>query len=332
MVLATLRTLHEEGRASQMKILLVGGLGFIGKHLIRRIGEPHSLTVLSDAEAAWKNASFVKTHGINLEIGDITDEDRVRNVMLTHSPELVVHLAALTGIKRCNENPSLAFSVNVFGTYNIVMGCVKCKSKLIFISSREVYGESVSDRTQECDPLVPNNVYGVTKLLGEKLVTWAGSRYNLDYTILRLTNVYGPDGDQYNVQAMIKKALTEGKIQILGGNQRMNFIYVEDVAEVVGRCFFDPRSSRQIFNVGAYDSISVEEVVSKLVSLLDVPPRIERLPMRDGETLNFRPSIEKLEKELDYRPTTTFTMGLRKTVEWYRDKMRPAADNLSSKE
>jgi len=308
-----------------MKILLVGGLGFIGKHLIRRIGESHRLTVLSNAEAAWKNAAFVKTHGISTEIGDIADEGRVRDLMLRHSPELVVHLAALTGVKRCNENSSLAFSVNVVGTYNIVKACVASSSKLIFISSREVYGESISDRTRESDLLAPNNVYGVTKLLGERLVTWAASRYSLDYTILRLTNVYGPEGDQYGIQIMIKKALTQGKIQILGGNQLMNLIYVEDVADVISRCLIDSRSSRQTFNVGSYDDMSIEEVASKLVSLLEVPLKIEHLPMRNGETIKFRPNLEKVEKMLGYRPATSITTGLLKTVEWYRKQLQNSA-------
>ena len=308
-----------------MKVLLVGGLGFIGKHIVKKIHDSHNLTVLETASAISNNAAFVKNHGLGVEIGDITDGTLVKEIMLRCSPGLVIHLAALTGIRRCNENPSLAFLVNVLGTYNVIKGCVKSRSKLIFISSREVYGESVSDRTGECDPLVPNNVYGVTKVLGERLVTWAASRHDLDYTILRLTNVYGPEGDQYGIQIMIKKALTEGKIQILGGSQRMNLIYVEDVADAICRCFVDPRSSRQTFNVGSHDDMSIEEIVSKLVSLLGVPVKIERMLMRNGETISFRPNLEKMEKALGYRPVTSIIEGLQKTVEWYRRQSQNSA-------
>jgi len=308
-----------------MKVVLVGGLGFIGKHIIKKIYDFHDLTVLETASTASNNAAFVKNHGLSVEIGDITDGTSAKEIMLRCTPDLVVHLAALTGVRRCNENPSLAFLINVLGTYSVIKACVVAKSKLIFISSREVYGESMSDRTGESDPLVPNNVYGVTKLLGERLVTWAASRYNLDYAILRLTNVYGPEGDQYGIQIMIKKALTEGKIQILGGNQRMNLIYVEDVADAICRCFVDPRSSRQTFNVGSHDDMSIEEIVSKLVSLLRVPVKIERLPMRNGETINFRPNLEKMEKTLGYRPVTSIIEGLQKTVEWYRKQSQNSA-------
>lgn len=303
-----------------MRILLVGGFGFIGKHLITELGGSDSLIVLSNKEGAEEASCFHWPSQPVVEIGDITDEARVKEVMLKHCPKAVVHLAALTGIKRCNENLSLAFLTNVLGTYNVIMGCAACKSRLIFISSREVYGETTSDRTQEDDPLVPNNIYGITKMLGEMLVKWAASRYNLDYTILRLTNVYGPRGDQYNVQAMIRKALTEGSIQILGGSQRLNLVYVKDAAEAIRRCLADPRASRQTFNVGSGDNISVEEMVSRIVSLLDIPVKIERGPMRVGETLNFRPSLEKMEKMLGYRSATTFTTGLQKTVEWYKQQ------------
>jgi UDP-glucose 4-epimerase len=96
---------------------------------------------------------------------------------------------------RCNQDPTLAFSTNVLGTYNIIMGCVAAKSKLVFISSREVYGEgNPTARTTEETELKLNNVYGTTKMLGEQLVLWAKSRFGLKYTILRLTNVYGPGG------------------------------------------------------------------------------------------------------------------------------------------
>ena len=256
-----------------------------------------------------------------LEIGDITDETRVREVVQKHQPEVVIHLAALTGVKRCEDAPSLAFSVNVEGTHNVTMACVEHDCKLIFSSSREVYGETRSGRTREDEPLVPNNIYGLTKMLGEKIVTWVSSKYNLDYTILRLTNVYGPGGDNYNIQAMIRKALMERRIQIFGGDQIMNMVYVEGVAEIFNKCLTDPRTSRQTFNVGSSDDLSVEDIVSKVVSLLDSPVEIERQPMRLGETLNFRPSLEKLQNVLGYNCPTGFTTGLRKTVEWYKQHL-----------
>jgi len=301
-----------------LRVALVGGFGFIGKHVLELLSPSHSLMVLSDSEGTKQAPRFIPGGELIVEIGDITDEGWVKEVMLKHSPNAVVHLAALTGVKRCNDNPSLAFSINVLGTYNVIMGCAACGCKLVFMSSREVYGETASSRTREDDPLVPNNIYGITKMLAERLVTWAASRHNLDYTILRLTNVYGPGGDQYNIQAMIRNAITQRSIQVLGGNQRMNLVYVDDVADMIRRCIADPRTSRQILNVGSDYDMSVEEIVSKVVSILDFPVKIRRGSMRTGETLNFRPDLEKLEKTLGWRPATPLEAGLQRTLEWYR--------------
>lgn len=215
----------------------------------------------------------------------------------------------------------MSFRETLFSHVLLIMGCVASKSKLIFISSREVDGETSSAPTREDDPLVPSNIYGLTKLLDERLVLWAALRYGLDFTILRLTNVYGPEGDQYNVQAMIRKVLTEGRIRILGGSQQTNLVYVEDVAEVVRRCLSRAWSNETI-NVGSYDSVSVTEIVSRLVSFVGVRPIIECLPMRNGETLSFRPSLEKVEIILGYRPSTKLDDGLAKTFQWYRTHLQ----------
>jgi len=186
-----------------MKIMLIGGLGFIGKHLIRRLlnhDRTHELTVFDNSEARLRNLNFIKYNKLKVEVGDITDKDCIEEAVFKCRPEVIAHLAALTGIGRCNENPSLAFSVNVFGTYNVVEACKELDTKLIFISSREVYGDSKSNVTSEDDPLNPNNIYGLTKLLAENLVRWGASKFNIEYTILRLTNVYGPEGDEYGIQ------------------------------------------------------------------------------------------------------------------------------------
>ncbi len=301
-----------------LKVLLVGGLGFIGKHLIRVLGESTHLSVIS--ETLTKNENFVDNDPLHVEVADIRDFDRLKEVMLKETPDVVVHLAALTGLIKCNENPSSAFSVNVHGTYNVVMACVATKSRLVFASSREVYGESSSGESREDDPLVPNNLYGLTKLLSEKLITWGAEKYGLNYVILRLTNVYGPGGEQYNIQAMIRKAMAEGKIQLLGGNQRLNLIYVEDVVEAIHKSLTEPRASRQIFNIGSRENLTVEDIAGRIVSALGTSVRIDHGPMRIGETLDFRPALDKAERVLGWRARISFDEGLRRTVEWYRQQ------------
>lgn len=301
-----------------MKVVLIGGLGFIGKHVIRKIGLQNDLVIFTDPQGAKESKSFVDKHKLRVEIGDITERDSIVEFLRKDRPSCVVHLAGLTGITKCEANPSLAYSLNVLGTYNVVMGCVASSAKLVFISSREVYGETRTERTPESDELQPNNLYGLTKLLAEQIVLWAAKKHKLDYTILRITNAYGPEGDQYGVQVIVRNALIGAKIPIIGGKQVMNLIYVEDAAEAIRRCLSDPRSSKEVFNVGSHDSVSVEEVLKTICEMVNVKPEAERLPMRTGETMTFRPSIEKLEKVLGYSPPTSLNVGLSRTIEWYK--------------
>jgi UDP-glucose 4-epimerase len=301
-----------------LKVLLIGGLGFIGKHVIRTLPTTCEVVVFSDPETADQTRSFAEEYHVRVYRGDVTNLQSVRDVFQKESPNVVIHLAALTGLAKCNQNPALAFSVNVFGTHNVILGCVAANSKLIFISSREVYGETGHGLTSESSPLVPNNVYGLTKMLAEELVLWAHSRHQLNYTILRLTNVYGPEGDQYNIQAMVKSGLSTRVIPIMGGSQSMNFVYVGDVAVVIRTCMENPNASNEIFNVGSKDNLTVEEIVTQVAIALGSSIKIERKSMREGETITFRPSLEKIERKLDYKPKTTFADNLKTTIAWYK--------------
>jgi len=308
-----------------MKIMLIGGLGFIGKHLIRRIrnlGKTHELSVFDNSEAKLRNLNFINNNKLKIEVGDIRDKDCIEEALLKYRPEMIVHLAALTGIGRCNENPSFAFSVNVFGTYNVIEACKELSTKLIFISSGAVYGESKSGRTSEDEPLNPNNIYGLTKLLAENLVRWGASKFNLEYTILRLTNVYGPEGDKYGIQIMIKKALKDRKIQIFGKKQQMNLVYIEDVVDAINHCLINPLSSKQTFNIGSNNSLPINEIVLKIIEILNLGIEIEYLPMRHGETSTFRPDLSKSEEILGYNPKTDLFTGLKKTIDWYQNELK----------
>ncbi len=302
-----------------MRILIIGGFGFIGRHLIKNISPLHNVTIFSDPIGAECSEEFANQHRLRVIIGDVTNAAEIKRAFATERPDSVIHLAALTGLNKCNHNPSLAFSINVFGTYNVVMECAAAKSKMIFISSREVYGEGNVGRTAEDAELVPNNVYGTTKMLAEKLIIWAKSKFGLNFTILRLTNVYGPGGQQYNIQAMIKSAVNDRTIPIFGGMQIMNLVYVTDVAEAIARSLTDSRTTDGIFNIGSEEDMTVEEIVNQLILQLDEHVTIQRMPMRIGETLNFRPDLGRMKIAFPGLPRTSVKEGLQKTISWYRN-------------
>lgn len=302
-----------------MKVLLIGGLGFIGKRFIRKFSDEYELVICAMNEDVLKTKKDFPVKNFIIEECNV-EEKKIYDVIIKHKPNVVIHLAALTGLKKCHNNPEKAFKINVFGTFNVINACVKSGTRLIFISSREVYGETLSDESKEDDPLNPNNTYGITKMLGEILIKQSSLGHDLDYTILRLTNVYGPEGDQYGAQIIIKKALIEKKVQILGGKQQLNYIFVDDVVDLINLILNVKRASKEIFNVGSKDTLTIKEFVDEVFKSLGIKSNIEFLPMRETETINFKPSLKKLEL-LGFSAKTSIREGIGKTIKWYSDNV-----------
>ena len=302
-----------------MKIFLVGGLGFIGKRFIRKYSQQNNIVVYAIKNDIIKSKKFLEEFKVEVIEGAV-EEDHLSEIINNQNPEVVIHLAALTGLVKCHDDPNNAFKINIFGTYNVVKSCTNVGCKLIFISSREVYGETISKNTSEGDVLLPNNVYGITKMLGENIVQLFGEKQNLDFTILRLTNVYGPEGDQYGAEVIINKAIKEKKIQILGGEQRLNYVYVDDVIEVIYSCITNKKSSGEIFNVGSRDTVSIRDFVDRVVKIMGEDIKIEISPMRETETTNFEPNLTRIQQYLQL-PQTSLNDGIKKTIEWYSNKI-----------
>ncbi len=298
-----------------MKILLVGGAGFIGKRFIRKYSEIHKIIVYAPKEDILKTKKFLEDYKIDVIEGIIENSNLLEEIK-TINPDVVIQLAALTGLVKCHNDPQNAFKINVFGAFNVANACSELNCKLIFISSREVYGETINEKATEEDPLLPNNIYGITKMIGENIIKFFNQKQNLDFTILRLTNVYGPEGDQYGAQVIIKKAITEKKIQILGGTQRLNYVFVDDVVEIIHNCIGNQNFKKEIFNVGSKDTLSIKEFVEIVIKLLDEDIKIEYRPMRETETTNFEPNLDKIMR-LKGTKMTSLEEGLRKTIQWY---------------
>jgi len=124
--------------------------------------------------------------------------------------------------------------------------------------------------------------------------------------------------EQYNIQAMIKAATEQGVIPLHGGNQLMNLIYVEDVAAVIINCLTNTSTTNEIINVGSDEDMTVEAIVKELVSQLPLAVKIQKMPMRTDETINFQPDLQKMKTVFPDLPKTSFREGLRKTLSEFR--------------
>ena len=291
-----------------MKILLIGGEGYIGSNFIKKFNNEFDFIVISSKK---KSKKIAKTEYVSVTEKKIIDKIKLLN------PDIVIHLAGLSGLKKCESEPKKAFKINVEGTANVVKGCLKINAKLIFISSREVYGETINKKSKESDIVKSKNIYGKTKMEAEKIIQNAGKNYKLNYIILRLTNVYGP-GNNSGINHIIRSSINEGKIYLNGGQQILNFIFIEDVIELIRLIILNDKLSREIINVGSNDSISLKKFVGMVIKMLDKNIDIEFKEMPNFESLVFRPDIKKQQKILKYDLKNRLEEGINKTIQYMK--------------
>lgn len=290
--------------------LVTGGQGFLGKALLRKIPHRHKFAVF-DRDVRNVSPSLMVS-------GDVANRASVRRALDRIKPNVVVHLAAVTGIERCNIDPSLSFETNALGTFNVALASADLEAHLIFASSREVYGETRGEKSAEADLCHPNNFYGMTKLIGEQLIQSVSKLRELKYTILRFTNLYGPGGDQYVVASVAKKLLKGEPITIMGGQQTLNMLYVDDAAEAILRAAQNPSAKGEIINIGSTDNTSVDQLIIRMMSEVGSKKPLFRKTMRQGDTLRFVPDISKAHRLLGFQAKTTLKDGLKNTISHYR--------------
>ena len=294
--------------------MLVGGFGFIGRRFIKKFYKKYDLVIFAKKTSYQRFIQENSYSDISIEIGDITNE--MTDAITSHKPDVILHMASLTGLTNCNMDKKKAFLVNVLGTFNVIMGCIPNKTRLVFISSREVYGETKIGKTKEDSLLLPQNVYGVTKMIAEDMIRFANRRHALPFTILRLTNVYGPEGDNYGAQIIIKNAL-KGYVNVFGGTQQLNFVYVDDVVDIIDGILLDSKCINETFNVGSPYSLTINEFVEKVLKQIKKSVKINYKAMRENETDNFLPDLEKLKSTFQLKHFKDIESGIQKTIEWY---------------
>jgi len=294
-----------------MKIILTGGLGFIGTALIEKKSKHQFILCTKNVK---KNTEKFKN--VIFEIVKIESE-KFADMIKKHKPDLVIHLASYTGLQNCEENPSKAFTTNVYGTYNVINSCLVNKIRLMFLSSKEVYGMTTND-VEENHLLKPTNVYGITKKLAEEMIVFENKKSNLVFTILRVTNVYGP-GSTKGVNKMIQSAIKDKKLFLNGGDQLINLIFIDKLVDVIFNIINDERTFNQIFNVGSFENISIKEfanIISKIEQ--NNIKIIQRSPLK-YENRNFKPNLNKLNKIIDLSTKMDLHEGIIKTKKWFKE-------------
>ncbi|MCJ7766977.1 NAD(P)-dependent oxidoreductase [Candidatus Bathyarchaeota archaeon] len=302
--------------------MVTGGNGFLGRYLTTSLRDDFSVVSVDIKKTQATSGSYDEC--------DVSKFDDVSSCLLEHRPSAVVHLAAITGIERCRQSPYESFLVNVVGTFNVAWLCATNGIRLLFASSREVYGETRGGETDESSELRPNNLYGQTKLLAESHIEWMGNRMHLRYVILRFTNLYGPGGDAYAVAKIIKNAIEGEPLHVFGGDQTLNLIHVADAARALKICLTRSDITNETFNIGSKDTISAKELVHRIARISRSNSKEIHSPMRTGDTLLFRPNLAKASSKLGFESSIALDDGLSECIEYYRMQAREGNVKLSS--
>lgn len=280
-----------------MRVLVTGGAGFIGHHLVSRLLHGgHDVVVLDDLSRGHAD----RIEGGQLVFGDIRQRADCDRAMT--GCDAVVHLAAQSNVMGSQSDPSRTFETNVTGTWNVARAAAEAGVRhLVFASSREVYGEPATLPVSEETPFAPRNLYGASKVAGEALLsTLPGSTPAV--SILRLGNVIG-SGDSGRVLPLWLAAAQSGQpLTLFGGQQVLDFVPVELVCEAFTRAVERGPLARPV-NVASGRGITLVQLAARIQSLFaEMPPKVEVLPAREVEVTKFTADVTRMRSDLGLEP------------------------------
>jgi UDP-glucose 4-epimerase len=319
LVTASARVVCSHESRAEMRVLITGGAGFIGSHLVEYLQADDEITVLDDlrtgtpANLSHLNCRFLQGSVLDPEILEVA----CREV------DQVYHLAALVSVPESMAAPELCVDINVTGTLRVLAAAKKAgAAKVVIASSAAVYGDNPQVPKYETMLPEPRSPYAMTKLDGEFYCDLFDREHGLPTASLRFFNVFGPRQNPKSAYAaavpiFIEKALRGEPLTIFGtGHQTRDFIYVKDIVSALA---YAGRSQcvRGVFNVGYGSSTSVLELARQVLTCVESRSRIEYRPPRIGDVMHSVASSAKL-MEAGWRPQYSVPEGLSQTVASFR--------------
>ncbi len=330
-----------------MKILVTGGAGFIGSHLVEALLARGDDVVILDSfndfyDPAIKRqniAAIERAAGgamgegpVSLVEGDIRDQDLVSGLFDEGNFDAVVHLAAMAGVRPSLEDPLHYQDVNVRGTIILLEELRKRpETRFVFASSSSVYGGNKEVPFREAaDVHNPVSPYAATKRAGELLAYTHHHLYGIPTTCLRFFTVFGPrQRPEMAIHKFVRMTLNGESLPFFGdGTTRRDYTYVDDIVDGVVRSI-DRCEGYEIYNLGESQTTSLAELVDLIGTACGKAPVLDRQPMQPGDVVITFADVAKAREKLGYDPHTTVAEGLERFVAWYRKEMEPQSSATS---
>lgn len=287
-----------------MKVLVTGGAGFIGSHLVDRLSQHAEYEVIILDNLLRGRLENIAHHRhnprINFVHGDVRRYGDVLDAM--RGCQIVYHLAAQTRVMSSLSRVDACFETNVIGTFNVLKAAHHLEvSKVIFTSSGEVYGEPRHLPVDESHPLRSKNPYGASKVAAEVYCQVFQETYALPIVILRLSHVYGPRDIERVIPIWIRNALHGKDLIVFGGEQIIDLIWVETVIEALLRAAALPIPTDPI-NIGNGKGVPILALAKRILELTNSPSQLVLKPPRAAEVVRYEPRVERMRTLLDLHP------------------------------
>jgi UDP-glucose 4-epimerase len=309
-----------------MRVLVTGGSGFIGSHVVDKLRAAGHEPVIYDLRPSPWHDNDPAHPSVETVLGSITDREALERAL--HSCDAVAHLAAVADVNDVHAEPEDAERVNARGTVAVLEAARRAEVKrIVYASTIWVYSDCVGEEVDE-DTLLPapSHLYTSTKLAGELYCKAYQELYGIDYTILRFGIPYGPRAREAAViPAFVNKALQGEALTLAGdGGQSRRFVYVEDLAEGVVAGLAE-RARNRVYNLASDENVTIKQIAERVRELLgDV--EIVYTPARPGDFNGKVVRSDRASHELGWTARTPFAEGVRRYVEWRRDQAARAAE------
>ena len=293
------------------KVLVTGGSGFIGSHLVNRLVKERCRQIVVFDKYIPPD-EFQPADGLKTIQGDVTEIERLKEIM--PGIDYVFHLAVLP-LGACSESARACLEININGTFNVIEAARDASvKKIVFSSASSVYGDT-EQTMDENHPLNARTMYGASKIAAEYFLRAFYDMYKLDYLILRYMNVYGP-GQEGGLIMNVLKRIKQGSPPVIfgDGSQSFDFVYIDDVVNA-NILAMESNVTDEAFNIGGEEEVTVKQLVHNLLELTgsDLTPEF-RL---DEKVLMQRRvgSSQKAKELLGYTPSVALAEGLKRVIE-----------------